>query len=142
MSDMWISERMLEDHKRIEKKLLELSEIITKEPDKAGQAFRDFKWAFHNHIAIEENAIFQGLTTSEVSEYGKIRDVINEHRELLEMLETIEKDIGSGKEISMDNFAARLLEHRDFEDNTLYPMLDQQLDEGHKKMILARIEKA
>ncbi len=131
-----ITNIMIEDHKRIENILMHLnSKIKSKE---FRENFNFFKSELEKHMIIEEKSI---LKTYNPEKYNQdvVKKIISEHKELIKMIKEIEKD--QNPESSFLAFSELLIEHKDFENNKLYPKLDKELTKEQKEQIFQKIKK-
>jgi hemerythrin-like domain-containing protein len=103
------------------------------------KVFNKFKWELEKHFFIEEKAIFT-LIYSGDKECNEMKDeLLREHRTILKDLKSIEESLNSNIDTDLSEFKQSLIEHRDFEDESFYPVLEQELDEERKKEIRDRI---
>lgn len=121
---MEVSGLMDDHHTKIE-------ELLQRLPDN----FDVFKWELEKHFFTEEKAIFMFDQKGDLSRYSE--KLLNEHRQILDMLERLKHDKGL-----LEEFKQLLTQHKEFEDNELYPMLDEMLGENDKKYIIDRFTEA
>ena len=103
------------------------------------KVFNKFKWELRKHFVTEEKAIFT-LIYKEDQEIHEMKDeLLKEHRIILKELDKIEEDFNNSEKVNLTDFRNLLIKHRNFEDDTFYPKLDEELDEVKKKEIIERI---
>lgn len=131
-----ILEIMVEDHNR----LLKLLDIIDAHKGPLIESFSDFVWNFEKHVFIEEKAIFTTYNTQNVKEDLKVfQEISKQHTNLLEILEIMRKESLKKKHIHPKKFRKLLIDHKTFEEESVYPKLDQGLGASEKKEIIKRI---
>jgi len=134
-----LTELMIKDHKDIIYCLNKINKSI-EDPELAAELFDKFKWEFEKHIFVEEKAIFTFFNPDIKEDYKDIPYILEEHTTLLEMLMNLEKDIINKKDIDISKFKKLLEQHKNFEENSLYPKLDRSLDKSQKSIIIKRIK--
>ena len=133
---MEISDLMLRDHCKIEKLLSEFKLSIGS--PEAEKRFDGFKWELEKHMFIEERAIFTFVKPEDNEDFAAIPKLKREHDEILDLMESIEKDT---KEEDVSKLQNLLMKHKTFEDEVLYPKLDVELNAEQKKIIVDRLMK-
>lgn len=68
-------------------------------------------------------------------------NMIKEHDIILEMLNTIKNDLAFKDNLDVSEFQELLLRHKNFEDEILYPELDNKLNKKQKRLIIEKINK-
>jgi len=100
------------------------------------KSFNKFKWELEKHLFIEENIIFSH-TKLKMGDDLIIPRLIEEHKDMLKMLGSLKGDLAN--KIKLKKFEELLKKHRNFEDKTLYPLLDKRLNDSEKRDISERI---
>ena len=141
MNESDILTLMVKDHCRIEKLLDELEKNVDKEHPMMKESFYKFEWELEKHLFTEEKAIFTQYNPEDVTEgYKMLPELIKQHNFIVNQLDLWRKDIRNNKKIDgFYDFKKYLIKHRFFEENEVYPRLDQSLDEKQKKHIISRI---
>jgi len=131
-----ISEVMLEDHKRIEDKFKEL-----KESNKSNfkERFKNFRFELEKHFVVEENAILKSYNPEKYN-YEIVQKTIKEHKEILDIIKRMGKQLEQEESVGMVVFEDMLMKHRNFEDEVLYPRLDKELNPKQKDEIIKKIK--
>jgi len=101
--------------------------------------FNKFKWELEKHFFIEEKAIFTLIYSDDTESNEMKDDLLRQHRTILKDLKSIEEGLNSNLDTDLSEFKQSLIKHRDFEDESFYPILEQELDEERKKEIRDRI---
>lgn len=122
--------------------LIEAMLFVFKDEAKHGRkigkrSLAEMEWEFKKHFFIEESAIFDYLPFADqkISEMiGKIR---KEHIIILKQVGVMWKKFPNKTEF--EEFYNKIKEHRLFEEQKLYPLLDKRLTEQEKEIIAARI---
>lgn len=132
---------MVKDHCKIEKLLDELELNADKEYPVMIKSFNKFEWELEKHIFIEEKAIFTSYNPEDVVDgYRMLPELTKQHNVLLNRLENMRKDIRNKKKLQdVYGFKDFLIKHKNFEEKSVYPRVDQSLDEGEKKKIVEKI---
>ena len=133
-----ISDLMRKNHYRIEQLLKEFKTIYEKNPKLIFSSFDKFKWELEKHLFIEEKAIFIFYSPKDSEDFDTIPNLVQEHRKMLELLNKIENNLKS-KNVDISELLKLLIKHRNFEDGTLYPKLDRELEDSKKKIIIERL---
>jgi hemerythrin-like domain-containing protein len=132
---------MIQDHRKIEELLNKLEEKNNEEYDSMYKAFNKFEWELEKHIFTEEKAIFTSYTPENISEgYKMLPELTKQHNFILNKLNNWRKDIRNKNMISdIYSFKVYIIRHKNFEEEKVYPMLDQSLSEDEKKHIESKI---
>ena len=138
--ETFISNYMIKDHCDIEKHLNNLEKDIQENSDSTEESFKNFKWRLLRHFSEEEKVVFIQCDPS-TCDQEIIDKISDEHKIMLEKLEEIEQEISRGNKPSVDELKRLIKEHSKFEDDELYPRLDEQLDESKKQIIIERLKK-
>lgn len=134
-----IWDMMSKDHAMIEGLLNGLRVSFGKGPEEIKGAFERFQWKLELHFFTEERAIFTFLRDKGGETSALIDDILREHEVILGMLGDLGKDIAADNIVDISQFVARLVKHRTFEDEVLYPALDKELTNTQKEFIAKRI---
>ena len=133
--------RMIKDHCRIEDILNELEEDQKRDFNTMKKTFYRFEWELEKHIFTEEKAVFTEYSPKDISEgYEMLPTITQHHNFILNKLENWRKDVRSHRTIQdISKLQSFLVKHREYEEQELYPKLDEVLDDEQKKHILDRI---
>ena len=141
MKSTAILDLMVRDHGRITKLLNDVEKDIHNEVLPLMKTFDSFEWVLEKHIFTEEKAIFTSYNPVNIYEgYKMVPELIKEHNELLNRLRVMRSDLLKKKQSDFAWFKEKLMNHKRFEEETLYPKLDMELNEEQKLMIISRIE--
>ena len=131
-----IIELMLKDHEKIVDYLNKVEE--SGHPDI--EAFLKFEWHLKKHIFIEEKAIFISYQPSDDSEEEKIFNKLSkEHTVIMDLLDKISKESFQRGNINFNKLKKLLAVHKKFEENEVYPKLEEKLNEKNKREIIKKI---
>ena len=132
---------MIKDHCKLEELINKLEESSKKDFDTMKQAFQKFEWELEKHIFTEEKAIFTGYTPEDVSEgYKMLPELTKQHNYIVNTLNNWRNDVRNRRMISdVYSFKEFLIRHKNYEEEKVYPLLDQGLSDENKKNIVARI---
>ena len=136
-----ILELMVKDHKKIEDLLSKLEEETKNDFETMEKAFFKFEWELEKHVFTEEKAIFTSYTPEDVIEgYKMLPELTKQHNYIVNRLNNWREDIRKKRMLSdINSFKIFLNKHKNFEEEKVYPNLDQSLPEKEKKHILAKI---
>jgi len=127
---------MLKDHEKIVDYLNKVEE--GGHPDI--EAFLKFEWHLKKHIFIEEKAIFISYQPSDDSEEEKIFNKLSkEHTVIMDLLDKISKESFPRGNINFNKLKKLLAVHKKFEENEVYPRLEEKLNEKNKQEIIEKI---
>jgi len=133
-----ISKIMKKHHYKLER-LLNRIKKSSKEYEVIPKVFNKLKWELRKHFVTEEKAIFTFIYKEDQEIHEMKDELLKEHRIILKELDKIEAGFNNNEKPNLDEFQNLLIKHRDFEDETFYPKLDEELDEVKKKEIIDRI---
>jgi hemerythrin superfamily protein len=104
------------------------------------KTFNIFHWNLEKHFFVEERAIFTSYNPDRVDEGYKIfLDLSKQHTVILEILETLRKKLQKREPFDLVELKKMLIKHKNFEEKNIYPVLDQEINEGEKRFIIERI---
>jgi hemerythrin-like domain-containing protein len=132
---------MIKDHRKLNDLIEKLDESTKKDFDSMKEVFTKFEWALEKHIFTEEKAIFTSYNPKNVSEgYKMLPELTKHHNYIVNKLNNWREDI-SKKRVLTDvySFKEFLDNHRQFEEEKVYPKLDESLSEDDKRNIVAKI---
>jgi hemerythrin-like domain-containing protein len=141
MKSTAILDLMVRDHGRLIALLNKVEKSLDQEAEIAIKAFDSFEWALEKHIFTEEKAIFTSYQPDNVNTgFQMLPNLVKEHNELLNRLRVLRRDVLSGRTGDFRGFIELLLSHKEFEEDELYPKIDQELTEKDKQGIINRIQ--
>ena len=131
---------MIKDHAKIVGLLNNVEKVIGQDIVTTMKVFDKFEWELEKHIFTEEKAIFTSYSpTNIIDGYAMVPELIKEHNEILNKLRVMRKDLIKQRTCDFQGFKESLMNHKNFEEQNLYPKLDQELDESQRKMIVEKI---
>jgi hemerythrin-like domain-containing protein len=140
MKSTTILDLMIEDHGKIVKLLLDVEKSIGMELVSTMKVFDTFEWELEKHIFIEEKAIFTSYRPTNIIEgYKMVPELIQQHNEILNKLRVMRKNLMWQRPIDYTEFKEFIMAHKTFEEASLYPKLDQELDVSQKEEIIKKI---
>jgi hemerythrin-like domain-containing protein len=140
MKSTTILELMIQDHGKIVKLLRDVEKSIGMELVSTMKVFDTFAWELEKHIFIEEKAIFSSYSPKNIVEgYKMVPELIKQHNEILNTLQVMRKNLLWQKPFDYDGFKEIIMAHKTFEEVSLYPKLDSELDTSQKVEIIRRI---
>jgi hemerythrin-like domain-containing protein len=133
---------MVKDHCKIENLMNNLETSIEEESSTISEAFNKFEWNLEQHIFVEEKAIFTSYNPDDIIEgYKMLPELTKQHNILLNKLNVMRKNIRTKRRISdVSGFKEFLKKHREYEEQYVYPNLNESLNEQEKRMIVDRIQ--
>jgi hemerythrin superfamily protein len=135
-----ILDLMVKDHAKILKLLNAVEASIRKDFSSLIKSFNTFEWNLEKHIFLEERAIFISYhDPKNIEGYTMVPKFLEEHIVILDKLSGIRKDILRRGPLDLSQFKILLMNHKNSEEKSLYPKLDEELDEIKKEYIIERI---
>jgi hemerythrin superfamily protein len=136
-----ILELMVKDHCKIEDLISNLEEKNKGDFETMKTAFQKFEWELEKHIFTEEKAIFTNYSPDDVTEgYKMLPELTKEHNFIVNKLNNWRDDIRHHRMLTdVYGFKEFLVNHRHFEEEKVYPRLDQSLSDEEKRHIVAKI---
>lgn len=141
MKSTAILDLMIKDHGRLIALLNKVEKTLNQEAEIAIKAFDSFEWALEKHIFTEEKAIFTSYQPDNVNTgFQMLPNLVKEHNEILNRLRVMRREVLSDHTSDFHGFKELLLKHKGFEEEQLYPKIDQELSEQDKQTIINRIQ--
>lgn len=140
MKKIAILDLMVKDHNCIMKYIKNVENNLGKDYGLLIESFNTLHWNLEKHFFVEERAIFASYKPEEPDkEYEYFSDLMNQHTEILEKIESLRKKLQTRKPFDLSEIKKLLVKHKTFEEKHVYPILDQEIDEGEKRFIIERI---
>ena len=132
---------MVKDHYKIEKLINQLEEKNNEDFDSMNKAFKDFEWELEKHIFTEEKAIFTSYNPEDVTEgYKMLPELTKQHNYIINTLNNCREDIRKRRKIrDVYSFKEFIIKHKSYEEEKVYPKLDESLPEDEKRRTVAKI---
>jgi hemerythrin-like domain-containing protein len=132
---------MSRDHYKIEGLLNKLEEATKEDFESMVKAFNKFEWELEKHIFTEEKAIFTSYNPEDVIEgYKMLPELTKQHNYIINTLNNWRDDIRKKRTLSdVYSFKEFIIKHKDFEEQKVYPQLDEGLNEEQKRIIVTKI---
>jgi hypothetical protein len=131
---------MVKDHAKILGLLKDTMSYIGGDTGSLLKSFHIFEWNLEKHFFVEERAIFTSYNPKQVFEgYNMFIKLTKEHTLILDTLKSIKKHLLQDKPVSLSEVRELLIQHKTFEEQSIYPPLDKELDEAEKAFIIERI---
>jgi hemerythrin-like domain-containing protein len=132
---------MSRDHNKIEGLLNKLEEATKEDFESMVKAFNKFEWELEKHIFTEEKAIFTSYNPEDVIEgYKMLPELTKQHNYIINTLNNWRDDIRKKRTLSdVYSFKEFIIKHKDFEEQKVYPQLDEGLNEEQKRIIVTKI---
>ena len=136
-----ILELMIKDHCKIEKLINELEKKSKEDFASMRKAFNNFEWELEKHIFTEEKAIFTSYNPKDVTEgYKMLPELTKQHNYIINTLNNWRDDVRKRRMLrDVYSFKEFIIRHKDFEEEKVYPQLDEALPEDEKRHIVAKI---
>jgi len=140
MKSTILTELMVRDHGKIMKMLHEVEKSIGMELVSTMKVFDTFEWELEKHMFVEEKAIFTSYNPKNIAAgYRMMPKLIQQHNELFNKLQVMRKDLTWQRSVRFEDFRQLLLDHKTFEEETVYPKLDHELTVQQKEEIIKKI---
>jgi hemerythrin superfamily protein len=131
---------MIKDHNSLIILLKSIQSNINKDFKSLQKSFNEFDWKFEKHLFVEERAIYSSDAPIDiVKKYPIILELFEEHIVLLDILSEIKRDLLRNQTVDISKFIRLLKNHKDFEEENVYPRLDKELNESQKNLIFMKI---
>ena len=132
---------MIRDHCKIENLINKLEEATKEDFELMAQAFNKFEWELEKHIFTEEKAIFTSYNPEDVIEgYKMLPELTKQHNYIVNTLNNWRDDIRKKRILSdISSFKEFINRHKNFEEEKVYPKLDEGLNEEQKRKIVSKI---
>ena len=136
-----ILELMVKDHCKIENLINDLEEKSKEDFDSMKKSFNKFEWELEKHIFTEEKAIFTSYNPEDVTEgYEMLPELTKQHNYIINTLNNWRDDVRKRRMIrDVYSFKEFIIKHKSFEEEKVYPKLDESLPEYEKRHIVAKI---
>jgi hemerythrin superfamily protein len=140
MKSPTILDVMIKDHSKIVKLLVDVEKSIGMELVSTMKVFDTCAWEIEKHIFIEEKAIFTSYNPTNITEgYKMVPELIIQHNDILNRLQVMRKDLMWQRPVKYQEFKELIIAHKTYEEASLYPKLDQELNPAQKQEIIKRI---
>jgi len=141
MNENSIISLMVKDHCKLEKLITELEDKNKVSFQEMKKTFTKFEWELEKHIFTEEKAIFTDYNPKDISQgYKMLPELTKQHNYIVNTLNNWREEIHKRKMLSdVYSFKEFLIKHRQFEEEKVYPKLEEALSEEDKKHIIAKI---
>ena len=139
--DFSILSLMVKDHCKLEELISDLEEKNKGDFEEMRKSFHKFEWELEKHIFTEEKAIFTDYSPDDVSQgYKMLPELTKQHNYIVNTLNNWRNDVRKKKMLT-DVYSLKefLLKHRNFEEEKVYPKLEEALSEDDKRHIVAKI---
>ncbi len=123
-----ISQFMGDEHKIIEQKVGELE---------AGNiSFIELRAVLEDHFRLEEKAIYDFC---DIETFNQVRTLLWEHKSILGQLARLSQELSSTGSMDFSRLKSLLMKHKEEEDSSFYPMLDEKLTMLQKEQIITNL---
>ena len=136
-----ILELMIKDHCKIEELINELEEKSKDDFESMRKAFNNFEWELEKHIFTEEKAIFTSYNPKDVTEgYKMLPELTKQHNFIINTLNNWRDDVRNRRMLrDVYSFKEFIIRHKNFEEEKIYPQLDEALPEDEKRHMVTKI---
>ncbi len=140
MKSTEILDVMVKDHNRLMEYLSDVESNQRRDSDLLRRSFNTFQWNLEKHFFVEERAIFTSYNPNKIIEgYEVFLDLSKQHTKILEKVESLRSKLQDKNPFDVTDLKQMLVKHKTFEEKKVYPVLDQEIDEGEKRFIIERI---
>ena len=141
MKSTAILDLMIKDHNRLMEYLKDVENNLGRDFGFLSNSFNTFQWNLEKHFFVEERAIFISYNPSESGkDFNFFSDLMDQHSKILEKIESLRKKLQNRKPFDFNELKKLLVRHKTFEEKSIYPVIDQEIDEGEKVFIIDRIK--
>lgn len=136
-----ILDLMVKDHNQLMQYLKNVENNLGNDFGFLSDSFNTFQWNLEKHFFIEERAIFIFYKPDEVErDFKFFSELMDQHSEIFEEIESLRKKLQNREPFNLDKLKKLLVRHKSFEEKSVYPMIDQEIDEAEKVFIIDRIK--
>ncbi len=141
MTHISIMDVMVKDHNYLMRQLKDMESNMEGDFESLMDSFNAFQWNLEKHFFVEERAIFTWYNPEHVDEgYQFFMDISKQHTQILDMIEALRKRLYRQDKIDVDELKKLLVQHKSFEEEHVYPVLDKEISEGEKRFMIERIK--
>jgi len=141
MKSTEILDLMLKDHNRLMEYLKDVENNLDCDFGFLSNSFNTFQWNLEKHFFVEEKVIFISNNPDEPDEkYNYFSDLMDQHTEILSVIESLRKKLQRREPFDLNELKMLLVKHKTFEEKSIYPVLDQEIDDCTKRVIIDRIK--
>jgi hemerythrin superfamily protein len=141
MKSTAILDLMVKDHNRLMQYLKDVENNLSRDFGFLSNSFNTFQWNLEKHFFVEERAIFISYNPDKPDEeYKFFSDLMDQHTEILELIESLRKKLQKREPFDLNELKRLLVKHKTFEEKSIYPVIDQEIDEDEKSYIIDRIK--
>ena len=132
---------MIKDHCKLEKLINDLNEKSKQDFNSMITAFNKFEWEIEKHIFTEEKALFTSYNPEDVIEgYKMLPELTKQHNFIINTINNWRRDVREKRMIlNVNNLKEFILNHKNFEEEKVYPQLDEALPDEEKRNIILKI---
>jgi hemerythrin superfamily protein len=132
---------MIKDHCKIENLITNLEEKSKQDFESMKKAFEKFEWELEKHIFTEEKAIFTDYEPDDVNHgFKMLPELTSQHNYIVNTLNNWRVQVRRKQMITdIYSFKEFLVKHRKFEEEKVYPKLEEGLSDEEKRHIVAKI---
>ncbi|KYK27295.1 hypothetical protein AYK20_08210 [Thermoplasmatales archaeon SG8-52-1] len=133
---------MIKDHCKIEELINDLEKNSKSNYEYITKAFNKFEWELEKHIFIEEKAIFTSYNPKDVIDgYKMLPELTKQHNYIINTLNNWRQDVRKRRTLTgVYSFREFIIKHKNFEEEKVYPKLDESLSEDVKQKIISKIK--
>ncbi len=141
MKSTEILDLMIKDHTCLMDYLKNVENNLGRDFGFLSNSFNTFQWNLEKHFFIEEKAIFISYNLDEHDkEFNYFSDIMDQHTEILKKIESLRKKLQEREPFDLNELKKLLVKHKTFEEKNVYPVLDQEIDDCTKRVIIDRIK--
>lgn len=141
MKSTAILDLMVKDHIRLMDYLKDVENNLGRGFGFLSNSFNTFQWNLEKHFFVEERAIFTSYNPDEPdNEYNYFSDLMDQHTEIFETIKLLRKKLQKREPFDLNELKKLLVKHKTFEEKSIYPVLDQEIDDCTKRVIIDRIK--
>ncbi|MFH1211173.1 MAG: hemerythrin domain-containing protein [archaeon] len=134
-----VAKEMVKDHNRVGNLLMILKQNMDQSHEQVLKLLDNFMWHLEKHFFIEEKIVLIDYHPTDEKTSEELSETLKEHERILDMVRRMAEDLKQSKKIQIEPLYDLLLKHKEYEDEVLYPLLDLELKESQKKIIVEKI---
>lgn len=141
MKSTAIIDLMVRDHGKIISLLNNVEKALEQPTVEKMKVFHQLEWTVEKHLFTEEKALFTFYDPENVTAgYKMMPQLIQEHNDITNRLRVMRRKLLEQNPVDFQGLKNVLMQHKQFEEDQVYPKLDQELTEEQKTIIMSRMK--
>jgi hemerythrin superfamily protein len=130
---------LVSEHKHIEKYLQKFKFCLANDVSLVEKEFKSFNWLVEKHFFTEESKIFTHCDFAGRELNEMVQNVIMQHEMILKVIKDIQSKLKDSSPPDILQLEKLLLNHKHYEERTLYPLIEDRMNELSKKNLIQEV---